>query len=64
MKTFDVTTFDNVNHFKVLLKILMEKMFVIDLAREEKNKVYDKKHKLLIKRSLRFLLTKSKGRQV
>ncbi|MEI5927027.1 hypothetical protein ACK3XG_14765 [Bacillus sp. TD10] len=55
MKTFDVTTFDNVNHFKVLLKDADGKDIVIGLAREEKNKVYDRKRKLLIKRGLRFL---------
>ncbi|PFA03363.1 RNA polymerase sigma factor [Bacillus cereus] len=36
VKTFDVTTFDNVNHFKVLLKDIDGKDVVIDLAREEK----------------------------
>ncbi|WP_336590280.1 MULTISPECIES: hypothetical protein [Bacillus] len=55
VKTFDVTTFDNVNHFKVLLKDADGKDIVIGLAREEKNKVYDRKRKLLIKRGLRFL---------
>ncbi|MCR6462655.1 DUF4179 domain-containing protein [Bacillus paranthracis] len=36
VKTFDVTIFDNVNHFKVLLKDGDGKDVVIDLAREEK----------------------------
>ncbi|EOP17945.1 MULTISPECIES: hypothetical protein [Bacillus] len=36
VKTFDVTTFDSVNHFKVLLKDVDGKDVVIDLAREEK----------------------------
>jgi hypothetical protein len=36
VKTFDVTTFDNIKHFKLLLKDNNRKDIVIDLAREEK----------------------------
>ena len=63
MKTFDVTTFDNVNHFKVLLKDVDGKDVVIDLAREEKIK-YMIKTQTSNQKKLAFLLTKSKGHQV